>query len=123
MYDQRVKVFIGFCIALLLVCVLRLAQMQLLAGSDVQDEIAKLKERKESKQLKTLRGRILDRNGAVLATDTPKFQVYVNYQLSCYLDERVVLARMLDAKSENRRRLAGEGRGPSGGETARSSNA
>ncbi|MGE5296091.1 MAG: peptidoglycan D,D-transpeptidase FtsI family protein [Solirubrobacterales bacterium] len=103
MYDQRVKVFIGFCVALLLACVLRLAQIQLLTGSDVQGEIAKLTERRQSKQLKTLRGRILDRNGNVLAADTPKFQVYVNYALTCYLDERVVLAKMLDAKRENSR--------------------
>lgn len=104
MYDQRVKVFIGLCVAMLLMCVLRLAQMQLLAESSVQDEIAKLKERRsESKQLKTLRGKILDRRGNVLAADTPKFQVYVNYQLSCYLDERVVLAKMLEAGRENSR--------------------
>lgn len=103
MYDQRVKVFIGFCVALLLACVLRLAQLQLFAGSDVQDEIAKLTQRHESRQLKTLRGRILDRRGNVLATDTPKFQVYVNYQLSCYLDERVVTAKRFDATRENSR--------------------
>jgi penicillin-binding protein 2 len=101
MYDQRVKVFIGFCIAILLMCVLRLAQMQLLAQSAVQDEIARLQERRgQSKQLKTLRGKILDRHGNVLAADTPKFQVYVNYQLSCYLDERVVRARIAEARGE-----------------------
>jgi len=101
MYDQRVKVFIGVCLAILLVCVVRLAQMQLLAESAVQDEIAKLKERRsESRQLKTLRGKILDRHGHVLATDTPKFQVYVNYQLSCYLDERVVQAQIAESKRE-----------------------
>lgn len=99
MYDQRVKVFIGICLTLLLLCVLRLAQMQLLAGSEVQGEIARLQERRgQSKQLKTLRGRILDRNGKILAADTPRFQVYVNYQLSCYFDERVVLAKELEAK-------------------------
>jgi penicillin-binding protein 2 len=102
MYDQRVKVFIGICLAVLLVCVLRLAQMQLLAESDVQGEIALLQERRgQSKQLKTLRGKILDRNGNILATDTPRFQVYVNYQLSCYLDDRVVLAKKLEAQGEN----------------------
>jgi len=99
MYDQRVKVFIGICLALLLVCVFRLAQMQLLADSEVQGEIARLKDRRgQSKQLKTLRGKILDRNGNILAADTPRFQVYVNYQLSCYFDDRVVLAKMLEAK-------------------------
>ncbi|MEN6334805.1 MAG: penicillin-binding transpeptidase domain-containing protein [Phycisphaerales bacterium] len=101
MYDQRVKVFIGLCIALLLMCVARLAQMQLLAQSAVQDEIAKLKERRgQSRQLKTLRGKILDRHGNVLAADTPKFQVNVNYQLSCYLDERVVRGLVAEARQQ-----------------------
>jgi len=102
MYDRRVKVFIGVCLAVLLTCVLRLAQMQLLAGSAVQDEIARLKERRtQSRQLKTLRGKILDRHGNVLAADAPRFQVYVNYRLSCYLDDRVVLAQKLEARQEN----------------------
>ena len=84
---------------MLLLCVLRLAQMQLLANSEVQGEIARLKERNGlSRQLKTLRGTILDRHGNVLATDTPRFQVYVNYRLSCYLDERVVRAVIAGAK-------------------------
>jgi len=55
---------------MLLMCVLRLAQMQLLADSGLQDEIAKLKQQRgSSRQLKTVRGRILDRNGNVLAAD------------------------------------------------------
>jgi hypothetical protein len=43
MYDRRVKVFIAVSLSLLLVGVLRLAQMQLLASSSLQDEIAALK--------------------------------------------------------------------------------
>lgn len=102
MYDQRVKVFIGVGLALLLICVLRLAQMQLLAGSDAQGEIARLKERRgSSRQLKTLRGKILDRHGNVLATDTPRFRVYINYRLSSYLDDRVVRAQIAEAQREN----------------------
>jgi penicillin-binding protein 2 len=104
MYDQRVKVFIGVGLAVLLACVLRLAQMQLLAGSAVQDEIARLKERRtRSTQLKTLRGNILDRRGNDIAADVPRFQVYINYRLSCYLDERVILAKTLAARQENAR--------------------
>lgn len=102
MYDRRVKVFIGICVTVLLLCVLRLAQMQLLAQSEVQSEIARIKERNGlSRQLKTLRGTILDRHGNALAVDTPRFQVYVNYRLSCYLDERVVQALVAQAKREN----------------------
>jgi penicillin-binding protein 2 len=75
-------------------CVLRLAQMQLLADSGLQDEIADLKrQRGQSRQLKTVRGRILDRNGNVLAADAPRFQICITYALSSFLDERVVKAR------------------------------
>jgi len=102
MYEQRVKVFIGVSLAILLICMLRLAQMQLLAEPAVREEIAKIKERQgKSRQLKTLRGTIFDRKGKALATDRPQFQVYISYGLSCYLDERVVLAKILDARRKD----------------------
>ncbi len=94
MYDKRVKIFIAISLAMLLMCVVRLAQMQLLADSKIQDDITQLKQQRgSSRQLKTVRGRILDRNGNVLAVDAPRFQICINYQLSSFLDERVVDAR------------------------------
>lgn len=94
-------IFIGMGLALFLMCLLRLAQMQLLADSSLQDEIAALKEgRSSSKQLQSLRGKILDRHDSVIAADVPRFQVYVNYRLSCFLDERVVQARLSEAREE-----------------------
>ena len=79
-----------FSVLLLGVCVLRLAQMQLLTASSVQEKIAELKrQRGQSKQLKTIRGRILDRNDRVLAIDEARFFIHVNYELGSYLDERV----------------------------------
>lgn len=102
MYEQRVKVFIGVSLAMLLLCMLRLAQMQLLAEPDVREEIDRMKERQgESRQLKTLRGKIFDRKGRVVATDRPRFRVYVNYGLSCYLDDRVLLAKGFDGKQQD----------------------
>jgi penicillin-binding protein 2 len=90
MYSKRVKLFVAFSALLLGLCVLRLAQMQLLSASAVQEKIAELKrERGQSKQLKTIRGRILDRNGRVLAIDEAQFSIQINYELSCFLDERV----------------------------------
>lgn len=90
MYSRRVKVFVFFSVLLLSLCVLRLAQMQLLSASAVQEQIAELKrQRGQSKQLKTIRGRILDRNGKVLAIDEARFSIHINYALSSYLDERV----------------------------------
>ncbi|MGB2863616.1 MAG: penicillin-binding transpeptidase domain-containing protein [Sedimentisphaerales bacterium] len=79
-----------FSLLLLAVCLLRLAQMQLLTASSVQHEIAELKQKRgQSKQLKTIRGRILDRNERVLAIDEARFWVHINYNLSSFLDERV----------------------------------
>jgi penicillin-binding protein 2 len=90
MYTKRVKVFVVFSSVLLAVCVARLAQMQLLSASSVQEKIAELKRlRGQSTQLKTIRGMIFDRNGLPLATDEAQFWVHVNYKLSSFLDERV----------------------------------
>lgn len=90
MYSRRVKIFVIFSVLLLGVCVLRLAQMQLLTASTVQEKIAELKrQRGQSKQLKTIRGKILDRNGRVLAMDEARFFIHINYGLSSFLDERV----------------------------------
>ncbi len=102
MYDKRIKIFIGISLTLLLVCMLRLMQMQLLADSSLQAEIDRLKERRGlSKQLKTLRGNILDRNGEIVAADTPRFQVHLNYRLSCFLDDRVVQTRLAEAEQDD----------------------
>jgi len=96
MYDKRIKIFIIISALFSLVCVLRLVQMQLLPNSFVQDEIAQLKnQRGVSYQLKTLRGKILDRNGKSLAADQPHFQLCINYRLSCFLDKRVQKACQL----------------------------
>lgn len=102
MYEKRVKVFIGISLAVLLICLLRLAQMQLFADDSLQDEIARLKElRGLSKQFKTLRGKILDRQGEILAADMPQFQICLNYRLSCFRDERVVITKLDAAKIED----------------------
>ena len=94
MYDKRIKIFIVASAVVLLVCVLRLVQMQLLPNSSVHDEIAELKrQRGLSRQLKTVRGRILDRKGKVLAGDQPQFQLCINYRLSRFLDEPFDLAQ------------------------------
>ncbi|MBN1508875.1 MAG: hypothetical protein JW955_18655 [Sedimentisphaerales bacterium] len=98
MYDKRVKIFIAISLAMLLMWVVRLAQMQLAPDSNLQNEIVELKrQRGSSRQLKTVRGRILDRNGHALATDAPRFQVCIGYPLCSFLDDRVVEARRLQA--------------------------
>ena len=100
MYNKRVKIFVIFSLLLLAVCVFRLAQMQLLTASTVQNEIAKLKrERGQTRQLKTIRGRILDRDGRELAVDEARFWIHINYQLSSFLDERVRKAMLANANA------------------------
>ena len=98
MYDKRIKIFIILSACLLLLCLLRLTQMQLLPDSSIQDDIAKLKrQRSMSRQLGTVRGKILDRKGKVLAGDEPQFQLHINYRLSCFMDERLRRAKLLKA--------------------------
>lgn len=99
MYENRVKVFIGLSLAVLLVCVLRLVQLQVCTSPALQQEIVQATElHGPTKQLKTLRGKILDRRGEVLAADMPQFQICISYRLACYLDDRVVLAMLAAAK-------------------------
>ena len=90
MYNRRVTIFVLFSALLLIVCLVRLGQMQLLSASSVQQDIEELKRRMgRSRQLSTVRGRILDRNGSVLATDEARFFVHINYTLSSFLDDRI----------------------------------
>jgi len=98
MYDKRIKIFVIISALLLLVCLLRLTQMQLLPTSSVQSDIEELKrQRGQSHQLKTVRGKILDRTGKILATDEPQFQLCISYELSCLMDDRVRRGRQLMA--------------------------
>ena len=99
-YDRRAKIFVAVSGTILLVCVLRLVQMQLLPDSSLQDAIAALQQGKSS-QLRTVRGKILDRKGRILAVDEPRFQLCIEYKLSCFLDERVAKARLLRAAKQN----------------------
>ena len=102
MYNKRIKIFIILIASLYLVCLLRLTQMQLLPDSSLQDEIAKLKLQEGlSRQLKTIRGEILDRKGKTLAADKVQFQLHINYRLSSFFDERVQQAKLLRAAQRN----------------------
>lgn len=102
MYDKRVKIFVAIGAMPLLVCIVRLVQMQLLPASSLADDIDKLiRQRSLSRQLRTVRGRILDRNGRVLAVDETRFQLDIGYELSCVGDERVRKARLLSAARQD----------------------
>ncbi len=86
---------------LLGICVLRLIDMQLLSKSFYREQVAQLRIQSGSfQQIRTMRGKILDRKGQILAEDEPKFWLAVNYDLSRYLDERILQALSLRAKSK-----------------------
>ena len=90
MYSRRVTIFVLFSAVLLAVCLVRLGQMQLLSAASVQQEIEALKRRMgRSRQLSTVRGNILDRNGSILAVNEARFWVHMNYTLSSFLDDRI----------------------------------
>jgi penicillin-binding protein 2 len=102
MYDKRVKIFIICIAAALLLCLLRLAQMQLLSGSFYRDQVAKLKLKKGlSQQLKTIRGKILDRKGEILAADELEFVLHINHYLCSCMDERIWRSNLLKAAGQS----------------------
>lgn len=93
-YTTRMKIFVCACCLFLLVCLVRLTQMQLWPHPTLRVGVEELKEQWErSQQFQTLRGKILDRNGKVLATDEPLFSVQISYQLAQYADPRVIAAK------------------------------
>ncbi len=101
MYKKRMAILIIAGTILLGVCVLRLIDMQLLSTSFYREQVAQLRIQSGSfQQVRTMRGKILDRKGQILAEDEPKFWLAVNYNLSRYLDERVLQALSLRAKSK-----------------------
>lgn len=102
MYSKRIKIFVIISVCLFLVCIARLIQMQVWSDSYYREKIAELKlQASRTEPLKTIRGRILDRNGKVLARDKPQFQLYINYALGSIADERVRRAIILRASGIN----------------------
>jgi penicillin-binding protein 2 len=96
MYHQRVKIFAIAVAAVLAVCVIRLAQMQFVYDPSLHGKIEQLR-LQQTKTLQTARGRILDRNGNILAEDVPGFELHIGYELCCITDERVRQAKLLAA--------------------------
>jgi len=102
MFNKRVRILVIIVAALLGICVLRMADIQLLSNSFYKEQVKQLRIQSGAhQQIRTLRGRILDRKGEVLAADEPRFWLSINYGLSRYLDERVRQAMALAAVSKN----------------------
>jgi cell division protein FtsI/penicillin-binding protein 2 len=103
MFNKRVKIFVAIIAVMLLLSVLRLAHIQLIKNSYYQEKITELKHQWWSHiQLKTLRGKILDRKENILAADTPRFTLNITYDLTEYLDDRIIQAKITRAQKENK---------------------
>jgi len=99
MYDKRLKIFIILSTIFFFVCIYRLAQMQLMPNSSIQDKISEFKrQRGLTKLLKTVRGKILDRKGRILADDELQFELHISYELISYSDPRLIKAKLLKAE-------------------------
>ena len=97
LYSKRVKFFVIVTALFMLLPVLRLAQLQLISDSSYLRDIEQL-QIGQRQQTRTIRGRILDRNKRIIASEEPLFKLYVTYdQFSCYTDERVQKALRLKA--------------------------
>jgi penicillin-binding protein 2 len=94
MYHQRVKIFAIVVAVVLAVCIIRMARMQLVPDPQLNEKIEQFR-LQQTNTLETARGRILDRNGNVLAQDVPGFELHISYKLSCIADERVRKAKLL----------------------------
>ncbi len=98
-YNKRVKMLAIITGLLMLIPIVRLAQLQLFSSPSYLAEIERLQQGR-SRQTQTIRGRILDRNGLVIASEEPLFKLYVTYdKITRYADKRVRLAMQLSAQS------------------------
>jgi penicillin-binding protein 2 len=87
MYHHRLKIFILFSILTMSVCLVRLWYLQTAQVDQSRQQISRLRIL-PSKQLPTLRGKIIDRNENIVARDEPFFYLQLNYQLTRLLDPR-----------------------------------
>jgi len=95
MYKRRLLVFIFIFIVAGLVCIGRLAYLQLVVGDDYRSRIEEMRILGPM-QLPTIRGSIFDRSGNVLAVDKPAFYLYLNYELTKFLDDSFWRGRILE---------------------------
>ncbi|PKL47438.1 MAG: hypothetical protein CVV39_05725, partial [Planctomycetes bacterium HGW-Planctomycetes-1] len=102
MSGKRLKIFAFFCIGIAAVCIARLAYIQLNPQSAWQSQLEKIRTGKHT-ELAALRGKILDRNGKVLATDEACFTLCIDYRLARLGDERFWRVQSLRCESDRER--------------------
>ena len=93
----------GLTVVILLMTLLRLVHIQFIENAYYQEKITELKHQWWSHtQLKTIRGTIFDRNKNPIAADTPTFTLNITYDLTAYLDDRIIQAKINKAQEQNK---------------------
>lgn len=87
MYHHRLKLFIFLSILAMSLCLVRLWYLQTALVDQSRKQLSQLRIL-PSKQLPTLRGKIIDRNETIVARDEPFFFLQLNYKLTRLLDPR-----------------------------------
>lgn len=100
MYKQRLNIFILLCILCAAVCGVRLVYLQIFKSEYYREQIA-INSLNAPKQLPTIRGNILDRNGKYIAVDKPAFYLEMKYTLTRLLDDRYWRGQILEKIDAN----------------------
>lgn len=115
MFERRLKVVLIVFLAGWVIVTLRLFQLQVVQADFYRAE-AQRRLIKYEKTLEPMRGRILDRNGRVLASDEPKWAIAIHYRMlepdddSYYgqlADELLEDSKLLERHARNLLRLKG----------------
>lgn len=98
MDSRRTRIFAIISLLFLAIVLTRLATLQLADRQLIQERIRRLKEQRgRTEALGTVRGRILDRKGRILAFDQAVFRLKVAYELTQYVDPNVIVAKRIAA--------------------------
>ncbi len=87
MFQRRLKVFLAFLFAALVVLALRVIWLQIIRADDFLAEAARVLER-SPQWIETMRGSIYDRRDRVLAEDRAGFDLCLHYKLTRIYDDR-----------------------------------
>lgn len=79
MFERRVKIFLGILISLALILAARAVQLQIFDHDAFANQAVNIMSKPEL--IETQRGRILDRNGIVIAEDSPCIDACVDYRV------------------------------------------
>lgn len=93
-FEQRLRIFIGVLLVVFLVLVLRLWFLQVVSG-DYYQALAE-ENRLKVEKINSLRGKIVDRNGRVLATNRLSYAVFVNKEITEDKNAFEALSRALE---------------------------